>query len=50
MMVQLTFPEVLMPLMQQMATSDQAASKQATIGQLIPPESSMEVVVFSVTL
>lgn len=50
MLVLLTLPEVLMPLMQQIATIDQAANKQATIGQLIPPESAMEVVLFSVTL
>lgn len=45
-----TLPEVLMPLMQQIAMIDQAANKQTTISQLIPPESAMEVVLFSVTL
>lgn len=49
MAVVLTLPELPMPLMQQIATIDQAANKQTTIGQLIPPESPMEVVLLSVT-
>lgn len=48
--VQHTLPEVPMPLMQQIATTVQAASRQSTMGQWIPPESPMEAELFKVTL
>lgn len=47
---QQTLPAVLMPLMQQIATTDQAANRQMTMGQWIPPDSAMEAELFKVSL
>jgi len=45
----LTFPEVPIPRMQQIAMIVQAASRQSTMGQWIPPESAIEAELFKVT-
>lgn len=46
---QQTLPEVLMPLMQHIAITVQAANRQATMGQWIPPDSAIEAELFRVT-